>query len=149
FHVQDGYVFNWPLASDFSFRRELAGGGVLMDTGVHTLDQLLWWLGDVNSFEYYDDNYGGVEAECELHLTFKSGVEGIVELSRMRNLPNMAIIRGERAELEVGLWRNSLVLRFRGSPVQVVGQGAPWAQAAAVEQTQIDLIAAEHSDLLE
>jgi predicted dehydrogenase len=149
FHVQDGYIFNWPLASDFFFHKELAGGGVLMDTGVHTLDQLLWWLGDVKSFEYYDDSYGGVEAECELHITFKSEAEGIVELSRTRNLRNTAIIRGERAELEVGLWPNSISLRFLGSPVQVIGQGAPLEQSAPAEQSLIDLIAAEHDDLLE
>jgi predicted dehydrogenase len=149
FHFQDGFIFNWPLASNFFFHRELAGGGVLMDTGVHTLDQLFWWLGDINSFEYYDDSCGGVEAECELHVILKSGAEGIVELSRTRNLRNTAIIRGERAELEVGLWRNSLSLRFLGSPVQVIGQGALWEQSATVEQSQIDLVAAEHNDLLE
>jgi predicted dehydrogenase len=149
FHFQDGLIFDWPLASDFFFHRERAGGGVLMDTGVHTLDQLLWWLGDVKSFEYYDDSCGGVEAECELHVTLKSGAEGIVELSRTRNLRNTAIIRGERAELEVGLWRNSISLRFLGSPVQIIAQGAPWEQSALVEQSQIDIIAAEHDELLE
>jgi predicted dehydrogenase len=148
-HVQDGFIFNWPLASDFFFHRELAGGGVLMDAGVHTLDQLLWWLGDINSFEYYDDSCGGIEAECELHVTLESGAKGVVELSRTRNLRNTALIRGERAELEVELWRNSLSLRFRGSPVQVTGQGAPWERSATAEQSQVDLVAAEHDDLLE
>src|SRR5713226_7943556 len=71
--MRDGCAYSWPITTDFPFRKETAGGGVLMDTGVHTLDQLLWWMGDIDSLEYYDDNYGGVEAECELHLTFKSG----------------------------------------------------------------------------
>jgi predicted dehydrogenase len=142
-------VFNWPLTSDFFFRRAQAGGGVLIDTGVHTLDQLLWWLGDVSSLSYYDDNCGGVEADCELQLTLRSGAKGIVELSRTRNLRNTAIIRGERAELEVDLGRNAMTLRFTDSPVQVVGRGAGGAYPLTVEQTQIDIIADEHADFLQ
>src|SRR5262245_49475494 len=149
FDIRDGLVFDWPLTSDFFFHTEMAGGGVLIDTGVHTLDQLLWWLGDVKSLEYYDDNYGGVEAECELYIKLESGAEGIVELSRTRDLRNTAIIRGERAEIEVDLGKNALALRFLNSPVQIRGQGAPWEQGAAAAQSQIDLIVAEHDDLLE
>lgn len=149
FDMRFGYVFNWPLTSDYFFRKESAGGGVLMDYGVHTLDQLLWWLGDVRSCKYYDDGCGGVEAECELHITLQSGAEGVVELSRTRNLRNTAIVRGERAEMEIGLGRNFISLSFLGSPVQVIGQGALWAQSANAPQSQIDIVAAEHNDLLE
>jgi predicted dehydrogenase len=111
FELMDGFVFGWPLATDFFFRKELAGGGTLIDAGVHALDQVLWWLGEVETFEYYDDNFGGVESECKLHLTMTSGVHGVVELSRTRNLRNTAIIRGERGELEVGLIDNRSKLK--------------------------------------
>jgi len=148
FDMRLGFVFGWPLTSDFFFHKETAGGGVLIDTGVHTLDQLLWWLGDVRSFEYYDDSQGGVEAECELRIKLISGAEGIIELSRTRNLRNTAIIRGEQAEIEVGIGRNSISLRLPGSPVQVTGQGVQREQATIAEQGQLDLIAAEHDDLL-
>jgi len=148
FDVRDGYVFAWPMASDFFFRKEKAGGGVLMDAGVHTLDELLWWLGEVRSFEYYDDSLGGVEADCELHLTFESGVSGILEASRTRNLRNTAIIRGERGELEVGLWQNALQLRLSGSPVEIVGQGGIWHSAEAPDQDNVSIIVDEHDDFL-
>ena len=148
FDIRDGAVFDWPLTSDFFFHAKMAGGGVLIDTGVHTLDQLLWWLGDVKSFEYYDDYYGGVEADCELHITLQSGAHGIVELSRTRNLRNTAIIRGERAELEVHLSRNALSLHFLDSPMQLIGQGAPW-ESTTTAQSQVDIIAAEHDDMLQ
>ena len=116
FDFREGFVYNWPVASDFFFRRETAGGGVLIDTGAHTLDLLLWWLGDVASFEYYDDNYGGVEADCELHLTLASGAKGVVELSRTRNLRNTAILRGQRGEIEVSLHSN----RVTASPKEIL-----------------------------
>ncbi len=103
FDFREGVIYDWPVASAFFFHKETAGGGVLIDTGAHTLDLLLWWLGDVASFEYYDDSYGGVEAECELHLTLGSGAKGVVELSRTRELRNTAILRGRRGEIEIGL----------------------------------------------
>ena len=103
FDFREGVIYDWPVASAFFFHKETAGGGVLIDTGAHTLDLLLWWMGDVASFEYYDDSYGGVEAECELLLTLASGATGVVELSRTRELRNTAILRGRRGEIEIGL----------------------------------------------
>jgi len=149
FDVRDGYVFNWPLASDFFFRKETAGGGVLIDAGVHTLEQILWWLGDIESLEYYDDNAGGVESDCEIHIVLKSGAQGIIELSRTRNLRNTAIIRGERAEIEVGLINNTLRLTFTGSPYDVVGEGRVLHSVTDGRQSQIDQIRAEHDDFFE
>jgi len=107
FDIREGNTYNWPVASDFMFSAE-AGGGVLADTGAHTLDFLLWCLGDVASVEYYDDNLGGVEAECKLHLQMKSGARGVVELSRLRNLRNTAIISGEKGEIELHLRRDEI-----------------------------------------
>ena len=149
FDIQDGFLFNWPLASDFFFRRDAAGGGVLIDTGVHTLDQVLWWFGEVRSFEYYDDNFGGVETDCEIFLKLQSGVEGRVELSRTRNLRNTAIIRGESAELEVGLARNFAALRLPNTPVQIIGQGASADSSGRPQSGQVELFVAEYDDFLE
>jgi predicted dehydrogenase len=58
FDLRDGGVFSWPLASDYLLRRDAAGGGVLMDLGVHDLDLLMWWLGDYESVVYRDDSVG-------------------------------------------------------------------------------------------
>jgi predicted dehydrogenase len=146
--MQDGVVFQWPLASDFFFCKETAGGGVFIDNGSHAVSQLLWWLGKVRSFEYYDDSCGGVEAECKLSLEFRSGAVASVELSRLRNLRNTTIVRGERGELEVGLWTNSVSLRLADSDIVIHGQGALVDRPLVSEQTQIDLVAAEHEDFL-
>lgn len=149
FDIQNGFIHAWPSATDFFLRREMAGGGVLIDLGVHALDQLLWWLGDVESFEYYDDNYGGVEADCKLQITLKSGTKGIVELSRTRDLRETAIIRGERAELEVALVRNFISLRFPDGAVGIAGYATFPEQSPLPDQWVSDLIAAEHKDFLE
>lgn len=120
FDVRDGSVYNWPVASDFFFKKE-AGGGVLADTGAHVLDTVLWWLGDYESFEYFDDAMGGVEADCEIHLRMKSGIEGIIELSRTRNLRNTAIIQGDKATLEVQMLGSQISIQLKEANVKVIG----------------------------
>lgn len=114
FDIRDGFVFGWPITSESFFRRDLSGGGVLFEFGVHALDCLLWWLGDVATLEYFDDSYGGVEADCEVHLTMKNGVRGIVEMSRTRNLRNTAVFEGKNATLEVSLHGPKARLRTKG-----------------------------------
>jgi predicted dehydrogenase len=122
FDLRLGTVFRWPVASDFMFRKETAGGGVLIDVGVHALDLLLWWLGDCESVEYYDDAMGGVEADCMLHLQLQCGASGIVEVSRTRNLRNSWILRGERGTLEVDAGFKSIHLKIGDQDIALAGQ---------------------------
>lgn len=149
FDVREGLIYNWPVTSDFFFRRETAGGGVLVDTGAHTLDMLLWWLGDVLSFEYFDDNCGGVEADCELYLVMKNGSRGIVELSRTRNLRNTAIIRGEMATLEVGLHTNLVSLYPRGVDFRLSGPVTSVLEYVPFEQSLVDCLSMQLQDWLD
>lgn len=101
FEMREGKIFDWQVASDATFRKEMAGGGVLMDIGVHALDLLLWWFGDGEVLSYQDDSENGLEANCELRMRFQNGVSGSVELSRTRNLRNSCVIRGESGTLTV------------------------------------------------
>jgi predicted dehydrogenase len=104
FDLRQGVVPRWPFATDFLLRKEMAGGGVLADFGVHVLDLLLWWLGEWAEVDYRDDAAGGIESDCEMELTMRSGCRGAVEVSRTRNLRNTCLLEGERATLEVGVW---------------------------------------------
>ena len=104
FEMHQGVIPRWPFATDFMLKKEMAGGGVLADFGVHVLDLLLWWLGDWAEVDYRDDAMGGVESDCELRLTLRSGVSGTAEISRTRNLANTCLFEGTRASLEVGIW---------------------------------------------
>jgi len=108
FEMEEGGIYNWPIASDFFFDPKMSGGGVLMDTGAHVLDALLWWMGDLEVVEYWDDNHEGVEADCFLRLKTESGVEGTVTLSRIRQLKNSCVIKGARADMEVSLLSNQV-----------------------------------------
>lgn len=101
FHVEEGGIYGWPVASDFFFKREMSGGGVLIDTGAHVLDTLRWWLGDLHVTGYEDDDAGGIEADCTMRLETAAGIAGTLVLSRLRTLGNHCILRGSRALLEV------------------------------------------------
>jgi predicted dehydrogenase len=104
FDLRQGVIPRWPFATDFLLRKEMAGGGVLADFGVHVLDLLLWWLGDLTATGYRDDAMGGVESDCEMTLATAAGIQGEVEVSRTRTLRNTCIFEGTRAKLEVGVW---------------------------------------------
>src|SRR4030095_1709986 len=156
FDVRDGFVFNWPMASTFFFDRKRACGGGTIDMGVHVLDQLVWWLGDIESLDYCDNCHGGVESDCLVHVRMDSGVEGVVELSRTRNLRNTIIVRGERGELEVGTFQNFLFLRVPGEPLEMKAvcgatEDGPVKSnpAAFPTKDQLDVVSAEHEDFLD
>ncbi|MEM7145847.1 MAG: Gfo/Idh/MocA family oxidoreductase [Verrucomicrobiota bacterium] len=106
FAVHDGVVFAWPVASDFQFRKESAGGGVLVDAGAHALDMVIALLGTPEVTAYRDDAAGGVEADCEIDLRLPNGATGFVELSRTRELKNSIRIEGTLGALEVFFYQN-------------------------------------------
>ena len=91
--------FGWPVASPSYFQRQQAGGGVLMDIGVHVLDLLTWWLGEPDALEYADDAMGGIEANCLVSCTYASGLQGKVRLSRDAPLANEFTLRGSKGWL--------------------------------------------------
>jgi predicted dehydrogenase/nucleoside-diphosphate-sugar epimerase len=149
FDIREGFVYNWPVTSDFFFRKETAGGGVLIDTGAYTMDSVQYWFGDCGSLEYFDDNMGGVEADCEIHLQMRNGAKGFVELSRTRNLRNTAIIRGEEGSLEVSLHTPKLTIRPKGLHVKVEGDLLEEPPGGLKKGSLVDYLKAQLDDWLE
>jgi predicted dehydrogenase len=145
---REGAIYRWPVASDFFFKKETAGGGVLIDTGAHTLDCLLYIAGDFEVSEYFDDAEGGVEANCLIKLRNKRGVAGVVELSRTRELRNTGIIRGEKGSLEVGLGRNYLKLSLADSPFALSGTGTDLRETES-KQDYLELITSQLTNYVE
>lgn len=127
FDIRQGDILGWPVTSDDMFRKEAAGGGVLIDFGPHMLDLILWWFGSYEAIKFYDDAIGGVEANCELHLQMQSGASGFLELSWNRNLRNTCIIEGENGILEVGIWAfdPTIELTIKGQNIALQGELLP------------------------
>jgi|SRR5579872_444026 len=102
-----GGEFDWKSASGFYFSKSLAGGGVLIDFGVHLLDSLVDWFGPVTRLEYQDDNWGsGIEANAILEVEHSGRygvVEGKLQLSRTFPLRNRLFITGTEADAEISL----------------------------------------------
>jgi predicted dehydrogenase len=154
FDFREGNVYDWPVASDFFFRKEAAGGGVLIDTGAHTLDCLLHLLGAFSEVEYFDDAEGGVEANCLIKLRLRDGASGVIELSRTRRLRNTGIVRGARGVLEIALgwdqllgW-NHLKLSLPNHPYVL---GGPVGNLSEADQTQdfLSVMMAQIQDFLD
>lgn len=99
FEVSEGGLYRWPMRSGFAFDHAQAGGGTLVNLGVHVLDLLSWWLGPVECVEYCDDAEGGVEAECQIRMRFASGAEGDVLVTQLRDVPNRCRLECERGTL--------------------------------------------------
>lgn len=100
FQIRYGDPTNWPFASTYRLKRSMAGGGVLVDRGGHILDVLLWIFGDRPTVDIYrDDNFGGVEANAEIHLTYPIGISGTVELTATRAIEPVFRIAGDRGEI--------------------------------------------------
>lgn len=108
FKIREGYEYNWPLTTDSMWRLRQAGGGVLIDTGAHTLDQVVWWFGEPEHVDYFDDSAGGVEADCLIRMTWDSGLEGEIELSRTRRLSNTVSIFTDAGSLTVACLGNEI-----------------------------------------
>lgn len=48
--------------------KNLSGGGILIDYGVHLIDRLFSWFQELDLQEYFDDSQGGIESNCILKL---------------------------------------------------------------------------------
>ena len=99
--IQEGGLHKWGFKTGYSFKKD-TGGGLLPTIGVHVFDSVLWWLGDYVTLEYYDDARGGVEADCLALLNYKNNTKVRIAMSRLRELRNTYIFKGEAGYIEVG-----------------------------------------------
>lgn len=114
-HVAEGNVFSWNAVSAGSFSKDLNGGGVLMDTGPHTLDQLLQVFDELTLQSAYMDalpktSQTAIEANVTLELIANGDIPVSLYLSRNRFLSNQAIFKFERAQLSLALHNNTVKL---------------------------------------
>jgi predicted dehydrogenase len=135
FTCREGGIYAWPVASDAPFRREVGGGGVLLDKGVHVLDTLLWLFGPMQVESAMDDAWqGGVESNCRLRLS-NAQTSGSVLLSWDQNLSSGLIVRGPLAQLNINLDQfRFLEMSKRGGPLERQPASLGWPAAGAGTQ---------------
>jgi predicted dehydrogenase len=95
----------WAPLSGYNISRSTSGGGVLVISGSHFLDRMLYLFGEPRLVGYADDSRGGVEANCVAEFEWDeggSGFPGTVTLSKTHALGNRLRVVGERGTLIVG-----------------------------------------------
>ena len=126
YDFQYGGAFDWRSASGFYFDRAKAGGGALVDFGVHMLDSVFDWFGPVTAFDYQDDDWGsGIEANVLLDVQHDGpygGVKGHLRLSRTFGLKNRLLVRGTEATAEISVQDPEVVVLHRAIDGQPVSQ---------------------------
>ncbi len=98
-----------------------AGGGAMLDLGVHVADLAIWFMGEIDSVS---GQVGILAKQIEVDDTgamvihFKSGALGVVEASWSSMLPLSAIeIYGSEGRVMAGYPRNDIsILKADGSP---------------------------------
>ena len=145
FTFREGAALRWPAASDSLFRRDKAGGGVLLDKGSHMLDQLLVMFGRPQVLSCQDDGTGdGVEANFVMQLSFPRA-QGLLQGSWESPLNNGLHISGSKMEvwldlLDIGGYRR----RAPGDPWKEIAATRTWpsgmekAQPARAQPRQYD-----------
>ena len=96
-----GLPWTWQSRTDFYRDRTLAGGGVLIDNGVHLIDLVLWLVGKIEVLHCYTLPEGSaVEEEAKLEFRISEEASGVLRFSHRRILPNVLRIEGEEGFLE-------------------------------------------------
>jgi predicted dehydrogenase len=101
FHFEYGTRGGWAPHTGYNLHREQSGGGVLVVSGTHYLDRMLFWFGAPRDFRYADDSHGGVEANCKAELQFDDGLAGTLFFSKTVELANRFVMETERYRVEI------------------------------------------------
>jgi predicted dehydrogenase len=104
FHYEHGNAGGWAPLSGYNLDRKTSGGGVLVVSGSHFLDRMFYWFGEPSSFQYADDSFGGVEANCKAALQFDNEYgrfSGSLFLSKTIDLRNCFYMETDRYRVEM------------------------------------------------
>ena len=99
-----GTAGSWETLSGYNLSRQNSGGGVLVVSGSHFLDRMLYFFEGVTVVSYADDSRGGVEANCVLSFECSLNgdvIEGRAIFSKTHLLRNRLRIVGQRGALEI------------------------------------------------
>ena len=109
--AEEGSTADWSRSPAY-FDPVQAGGGALIDVGIHSIDLIRWLVGEFGEIEYSGNGTATtVESEAELRFRMANGAEGKLLASRTRDLQQHIRITGSEGYLDIGLWSDSLRMR--------------------------------------
>ena len=139
FAHQFGSAGGWPSLSAYNLSRHEAGGGVLVVTGSHFLDRMLYFWGEPVSANLTDDSFGGPEANCTATFHYQA-FQGIARYSKTARLPAGLVVETDRGIVAL---RDAYAAPIRFFPrshpgfCETVSRAGEQAQEADVFQLQI------------
>ena len=129
-----------PQRTDFRRQRQLSGGGVLIDLGIHLIDLTVWLAGEAPLRTSYDDRSAlgwEVETDAEVGLEFPSGLAATIACSFSHAMENALTVRGEAGWARAPLYtptqltlfsEEARVCRHGGVQELQVGDASMYAQ---------------------
>lgn len=109
--AEEGSTADWPRSPAY-FDPVQAGGGALIDVGIHSIDLIRWLAGEFGEVDYQGDGTATtVESEAQLQFRMANGAQGKLLASRTRGLQQRLRITGSEGYLDLGLWGDDLRLR--------------------------------------
>jgi predicted dehydrogenase len=134
FAYQFGTRGGWAPVSGYTLDRDATGGGVLVVSGTHFLDRMLFWFGYPDEVEYWDDSQGGPEASARARVVYKKGdreLIGDIFLSKTVALPAGFVMETPQGKVifqEGGGGRLRFLPAARPELVHEISPQAPVAQ---------------------
>ncbi|HSY08264.1 MAG TPA: Gfo/Idh/MocA family oxidoreductase [Steroidobacteraceae bacterium] len=117
---QFGSAGGWAPLSAYNLQRNATGGGVLVVTGTHFLDRMLYFWGYPDSFSLTDDGTAGPEANAVATFGYDRAdaqIAGLARYSKAAALPSGLVIEAERGIVKLADTDDAQVLFLpRGSP---------------------------------
>lgn len=109
--AEEGSTADWDRSPAY-FDPAQAGGGALIDVGIHSIDLIRWWAGEFQGVNYRGNGTSTmVESDAEVQFRLANGAQGTLVASRTRNLQQHICITGSKGFIDVGLWSEHLRVR--------------------------------------
>jgi predicted dehydrogenase len=130
---ENAFTAKVDMSKRWNSQREIAGGGVLIDNGTHSVDIIRYFLGPISevlAVETGKTQSIGVDENVKLLAKTESGVAASVDLTWGINkeLPNFISVYGTNGTLHIG-WRESKYKLNSNPDWTVIGNGYDKVQA--------------------
>ncbi|MGC2234752.1 MAG: Gfo/Idh/MocA family oxidoreductase [Pyrinomonadaceae bacterium] len=130
---ENAFTAKVDMSKRWNSKKEIAGGGVLIDNGTHSVDIIRYFLGAIDeilALETSGTQNLSVDENVKLLAKTRSGIAASVDLTWGINkeLPNFISVYGTNGTLHIG-WRESRYKLNSNSDWTIIGKGYDKVQA--------------------